>query len=505
MAAELMKIEIQAQVQKALAALKNIQVELGKTEDATKKVGAAMPKLGAGTGQATQALTNLGRVAQDAPFGLIGIANNIDPLIQSFVYLKKETGSAAGAFQALGASLLGGGGVVLAVSLLTSALQFAVVGFDRWSQSSKQAKKDTKEFSDELASIGNNLSKEYQKVTQLVTLLETQNLSRGKQKAAIQELNKIAPEYFGNLEKEKGFVDKLSAAYFLYTNAIINVFRAKAREKELSKISDELLNVEEQIIRIEKIAKETGTQKGRVTIVDEKGRVQDIVSLYRTRGELQNKFKDLTVEINGLTAKELDISKDKKTKIEKETTALKDQLTGRIRLNEASAEDLRLLTNAGIVLDDLQQKYDLLNKGGKVGSNIDQPQNIRDLSLRGNRVLQPEALDSLQNIEKINETAKQLSDTINNGINGGIDTFFNALANNQDPFKALAQSVQRLVVELGAAVVKMIILKALANAIAPGVGGAAVDLGGKAFSGLGGLFKVRGNDMGLSLLRTMGG
>jgi hypothetical protein len=59
---------------------------------------------------------------------------------------------------------------------------------------------------------------------------------------------------------------------------------------------------------------------------------------------------------------------------------------------------------------------------------------------------------------------------IDNGINAGIDQFFNALANNQDPFAALQQSVKRLVAELAAAVIKTLILKAIANSIAPGSG-----------------------------------
>ena len=71
----------------------------------------------------------------------------------------------------------------------------------------KNLKDNTKELKDELDQIGASLSKEYQKVTQLVSVLETQTLSRQQQTAALKELNTIAPEYFGNLDKEKGLVD----------------------------------------------------------------------------------------------------------------------------------------------------------------------------------------------------------------------------------------------------------------------------------------------------------
>ena len=94
----------------------------------------------------------------------------------------------------------------------------------------------------------------------------------------------------------------------------------------------------------------------------------------------------------------------------------------------------------------------------------------------------------VQKFTEINDQAKFAADTINNGINQGIDTFFNALANNQDPFKALVQSVQRLVVELGAAVVKALVLKAITTAINPGVA-----VGGGLLKGLTGGGAVRGD------------
>ena len=106
----------------------NNQIGIQFTGDAsglTKSVGQAnkaLSNLKAGSSQATFALTNLSRVAQDAPFGFIGIANNIEPLIGSFIALKKESGSTKAALSALGSSLLGGGGLVLAIGLASAAM-----------------------------------------------------------------------------------------------------------------------------------------------------------------------------------------------------------------------------------------------------------------------------------------------------------------------------------------------------------------------------------------------
>lgn len=80
----------------------------------------------ANSGKATLALTNLGRVASDAPFGFIAIANNIEPLIQSFQSVRKESGSVGGALKALGGSLAGPGGLLLGFTLVSSAITVAI-------------------------------------------------------------------------------------------------------------------------------------------------------------------------------------------------------------------------------------------------------------------------------------------------------------------------------------------------------------------------------------------
>lgn len=79
-------------------------------------------QLSGSSGKAQIALMNLSRVAQDAPYGFIGIANNLDPLLESFQALRKSTGSVGGALGALGQSLSGAGGIGLALSVATSLI-----------------------------------------------------------------------------------------------------------------------------------------------------------------------------------------------------------------------------------------------------------------------------------------------------------------------------------------------------------------------------------------------
>lgn len=83
---------------------------------AARRGQAAMQGLQQSSGRANQVLLDFSRVVQDAPFGIIGIANNIDPLVQSFGRLRAEGGSLTSVLSVLG----GVGGVGLLISGVTS-------------------------------------------------------------------------------------------------------------------------------------------------------------------------------------------------------------------------------------------------------------------------------------------------------------------------------------------------------------------------------------------------
>lgn len=139
-------------------ALESTSKTLTQTSDAAVKAGKNLGnQLKTGTNQATQSLTDLSRIVQDAPFGFIGIANNINPLVESFGRLKAETGSVGGALKSLLSGLSGPAGLGIAFSVVTTAITFAQIGFQAWSRGSEKAKKSTEEFSDQLENTKQSL------------------------------------------------------------------------------------------------------------------------------------------------------------------------------------------------------------------------------------------------------------------------------------------------------------------------------------------------------------
>jgi hypothetical protein len=211
-----------------------------------------MGKFSQSTNVAGQSLTNLGRIAQDAPFGFIGIQNNINPLLESFQRLKVETGSTSGAFKALGASMLGGAGLGLAVSVLTGVLTVlsqngffkAAEGADKAAEAIKKNKEALEANKKAIDSIFASTAKEVVNVQSLIAVLNSELVARDRKLDALKDLQKIQPEIFKGVTLEGNAVIGLNAAYASYLQQIKAVIAVKIKQQQLEKVTEDILKKE---------------------------------------------------------------------------------------------------------------------------------------------------------------------------------------------------------------------------------------------------------------------
>jgi hypothetical protein len=262
-----LQIQIGANVSSAVQGLNQVQAELNQTEkdlvglgNSVEKAAAKIRTLPTATGQATSTLTNFSRVVQDAPFGLIGIANNIDPLVSSFNQLKATTGSTGGAFKALIGQLAGPAGIALAISTTTSLL---IAFGDRLFSSGSAAKElaeQSKKVAEAQQAIVENIGQERAEVDKLIILLKSENTTRGQKETILNKLKQINPQYFGDLKNEAGLVDNLTAAYRKYTASLVARSEVASLTKELEAISTEILKLEKAGATTEVI--DLGLQRG---------------------------------------------------------------------------------------------------------------------------------------------------------------------------------------------------------------------------------------------------
>lgn len=173
-----------------------VQKELSETAVAAGRLDSQLKRSSQSFNSAGQSLQNLGRIAQDAPFGFIGIQNNINPLIESFQRLKTETGSTGKAFKSLAGSLVGAGGIGLAVSVATGVLTvLAQKGFFSAAKASTAAADEIKKFNKTIedtkaAGIAAGLS-----LQGFVDIARDQTQSLETRNAALEKANKILGDH----------------------------------------------------------------------------------------------------------------------------------------------------------------------------------------------------------------------------------------------------------------------------------------------------------------------
>lgn len=209
--------------------------------------------MGGASSTATFALTNFGRIAQDIPYGMIGIANNIVPLIESMQRLgaeAKATGVSMGT-QLLN-SLKGGGGLILGFSILTSVMQFAAVGLSAFTRgmggsgkAAEDATKDIRTFNQVVGESTASVQGDIAKINALTNAFANTS-SFEKQKRVISELAEINENYFGKLEAGKSSYHDIAAAANEYTEALVAQAVVKGFSDEISKVATELAKAKDK-------------------------------------------------------------------------------------------------------------------------------------------------------------------------------------------------------------------------------------------------------------------
>ena len=237
--------------------------------------------LGRPMGDATQSLINFSRIAQDAPYGIIGVANNLNPMLESFQRLAKTEGGTKKALQAMSAGLIGPAGVGVALGIVSSlAVTFSkeIKEFFKGPTSElEEFRKQLKEVADDIYKliggeqtkrtkgillteiiVGGNKTQQEEALKELQKLYSNstaiKNAKLGEDKAFYQTLVNQAAMQGDAVSKEKNNLAQLDIAY------ADNIKNENKRNEELKKITSEKLEG-------------TGFATRRVSITEQKNRI----------------------------------------------------------------------------------------------------------------------------------------------------------------------------------------------------------------------------------------
>jgi hypothetical protein len=217
-------------------------------------------RLGKPMGDASQSLINFSRIAQDAPYGIMGVANNLNPMVESFQRLAKTEGGTKKALQAMVAGLAGPAGVGVAIGIVSSlAVTFSkeIKEFFKGPTGElEEFRKKLKEVADDIYKliggeqskrtkgillaeiiVGGNKTQQEEALKQLKSLYSSsaaiQNAKLGQDKAYYQTLVNQAAIQSSATAKEKNNIEQLNIA-----NAA-QIENEKKRNAELKKITSE--------------------------------------------------------------------------------------------------------------------------------------------------------------------------------------------------------------------------------------------------------------------------
>jgi hypothetical protein len=262
---EALKSATGAEIPKLNAEISQLQTSLSNLKNVGTPAAAAFTKVEDSAKGARIALTNVSQIAQDLPFGFIGIQNNIPGLVQSFTKLSGESGGVVGALKAMGSALIGPAGIFLAFSAVTSIVTVVIqkygslgAALDALFGKTNLAIKAQEEYNKALAQGTSSSTTEAAEIKILVGVLTDLTQPLANRQAAYVELQKIRPDILAGQKLEN--ISTKEAIRLIDENsrsvqklvllkaqeaAISNILNKNAEELAILKIAENKLREEE--------------------------------------------------------------------------------------------------------------------------------------------------------------------------------------------------------------------------------------------------------------------
>jgi hypothetical protein len=363
------------------AELEQTNIELARLNALGKSFSApavrSFQNLKSSAGAATGSAIAFSRIIQDAPFGIIGVANNLQSFGEQFSALGgKATTAGQKLSQFFSALIQPANLAILAVSALTAAWQAYSLGLFDAKEATDEVKDSIDAYrkslnesqSSQLEGIKNS-NDEIIKLNALKGIIEDETLERDKRLKAIERANEISPNLFKNLSTEAILAGKVGDAYEKATRLLI----AKATaESDVQKIVS--LNDEERILK---------TNEKNIEVLNKISEIEERVNRFRKQGQEEvalaneNSIRYLKNQ-NPEVARLLEIETQREILTKSISDNLKIALDETTKTTEQAEElkrifeDINALPAIGLPRsgdrDALLKQFNRLQEGGKVGT-----------------------------------------------------------------------------------------------------------------------------------------
>jgi hypothetical protein len=513
--AELQKAEnlltkLQSKLKKStdVGEIQKLNTKISSVESSIGTLNTRMNALGRPTNDATNALSNLSRVAQDAPYGFIGIANNLNPLLESFQRLQTRSGSATEALKSMAAGLVGPAGIGLALGVVSS---LAVTFSDEIAEFFIGPTEKLKKFREELNKLNQDIYKIVGEAQSNRTIgLNLVNIISGGNPTQQQEALKRLKALYSDNKAIKDATIQSDKAYLVH---LINVAAiqedAAGKEKNTQQILASAYAERKKLIAqrdadLSKVTASGGSAEYNKNKADkERERIAKGYNLLITDlDSVINKAKIKNAELlNTLTNIEttggVDLNKQQESDLQI-MAKLELDATERwvAKLKAKLKESQQVLKNERIKLfslpsetreeDDKRKNYfekqakDLLEKTQKEGGFGAYMQGIFK---KDKNQIDSEAAEK-KRIEDLTQSYAQFAQTLSSNVTNALFGMYDAMQQGQNPLEALANAFLQIGKNIAAMVIQALIFEKIMNAF-PALKGAFAALGlvGNALSG----------------------
>jgi hypothetical protein len=221
---------------------KNLINELKAQAAAEMNVVAAQKQGRAQSGLNNAILLETGRLASDASYGFTAMANNLGQIVTLFSSFAETNGGVVASFKELGKSIMGMGGVLIAIQLLISFGPKLIKMFTNMSTEGYLLSQTFKDVGKTVSSLSGNFET-------YINILQSSTQSEENKKKAVQALNDEYPEFIENLDKSgvsmeniKNNTKDANEQIDLQRTAILELAKSRAATDKIQEVQTEIIN-----------------------------------------------------------------------------------------------------------------------------------------------------------------------------------------------------------------------------------------------------------------------
>jgi hypothetical protein len=497
MAQETLKLVITADTAEAL---QNLKTFIG----ASKGLKEEMQNFGKVSGSATNALSNLSRVAQDAPYGFIGIANNLNPLLESFQRLKVEAGSSTAALKAMAGGLMGPAGIGLALGAVSSIIVAFGPKIANFIKGVDAAKEAENKFAESLDKARASASESGLKLLAYIGVAEDATIADDKRanalKFVVNELGKVNKAYAATIQT----TDQARAAVELYTKALIAQAITSRYVDEIATKTIKLEEANKKAIAAAEEYNKTIERSKTMTNGYVDASVAQAASISRARQE----YIDAAQEAVSLNSSIESLNKSLQETVRSAASNPFNNVTNGAReLNTEAEKTSRTVEKLGKQARTIKIGMATVVEQPNAATTAVTPTKLpNEVPAWASSQVAESQMAAIARQKEYN-TQIALTRDITNTLAPAFDGVISAMVMGEDVGKALENAFKQIVIQLISMIAQALLFKAILGAITGGaseIGGAAGGLGG----GMGGLgsilgeFVLKGSDLVLATTRA---